>query len=367
MIGRRLHASTVFVLLFIAGAAAQAQSGAEALPPTSVVPDTVAAKLGGPRGWPVPDAVSVWPAEPRFGEVAALLLDFPRDVRGFEADSLMTDADWLEIAVDVTRGPWWRRWLGGDQAVQRLADGAPAPAAGAWRAVVPVRVYATGPAQVEWRGGPATGVFPVRGRLGATGETAEVRDPRGLGWYAGRLALLVLALAGAIALWLWLRRRLRRGAPAADRLLPAPGWMAAAIALWRLDQEDLPARGDGRVFLDRLAAILRAYLAARFYLPACESTAAELAAAIEGCGWPAAPLRDFVALIAAADGDRFAPGRIDSARCRVDLTRALVLISAVRIEPRYTPVPAALRVDAQAAWSGLCRRHLGESSGAVAA
>jgi hypothetical protein len=177
----------------------------------------------------------------------------------------------------------------------------------------------------------------------------------------------VFALAGAVALWLWLRRRLRRGTAVVDRPLPAPGWMPAAIALWRLDQEDLPARGNGRVFLDRLAAILRAYLAARFYLAACESTAAELAAAVDGSGWPSMPLRDFVALIAAADGDRFAPGRIEPARCRADLARAVALISAVRIDPRYTAVPAALRVDAEAAWSGLCRRHLGESSAEVAA
>ncbi len=194
-----------------------------------------------------------------------------------------------------------------------------------------------------------------------------VRDPRNLGWYAGRIGLTVLALAAGVALWLWLRRRLRSGAAAVDRPLPAPGWLAAAIALWRLDEEDLPARGEGRMFLDRLAAILRAYLAARFYLPACESTATELATAIEGSGWPAAPLRDFVALIAAADADRFAPGRIEPARCRADLARAVALISAVRIEPRYTPVAAALRVEAEAAWSGLCRRHLDVSPREVAA
>jgi hypothetical protein len=164
-----------------------------------------------------------------------------------------------------------------------------------------------------------------------------------------------------------LRRRLHRVGAPVDRPLPAPGWLAAAIALWRLDEADLPARGDGREFLDRLAVILRAYLAARFYLPACESTAAELRAAVADCGWPTPPLDDFVDLIAAADGDRYAPGRIDASRCRADLARAVALIAAVRCEPRYTPVPAALRSEAEAAWRGLCRRHLGESGGEVAA
>jgi hypothetical protein len=255
----------------------------------------------------------------------------------------------------------------GDRAPKHLADGAPSPAAGAWRTVVPIRLYATGPAQIVWRDGPGTGVFPVRGRLATTEKPAAVRDPRDLGWYAGRIILVLLALVGIAAGWWWLRRRLRRGAAIADRPLPAPDWMAAAIDLWRLEQEDLPARGEGRAFLDRLAAILRAYLAARFYLPACESTASELAAIIEDCGWPVAPLRDFVALIAAADGDRFAPGRIEPTRCRTDLTRAVALISAVRSEPRYTPVPAALRVEAEAAWNGLCRRHSSDLPGKVAA
>ncbi len=367
MTGRHVRVLLVCGLLCGAHAAALAQPGAASMPPASVVPDTVSAELGGPRHWPAPVAVSLWPAEPRFGEVAALLLDFPGEVRGFRADSLATAADWLEVVSPAADRPWWRRWGGGDDPAARIAAEATAPAAGTWRAAVPVRVYTTGPAQIVWRDGPGTGVFPVRGRLGATDESAAVRDPRGLGWYAGRVAFVVLALVATAVLALWLRRRLRRGATAVDRPLPVPGWLSAAIALWRLDQEDLPARGEGRAFLDRLAAILRAYVAARYHLPACESTATELLAAIEGSGWPETPLRDFVALIAAADADRFAPGRIEPARCRADLGRAVALIAAVRIEPRYTPVPAALKVEAEAAWQGLCRRHLGDAPREVAA
>jgi hypothetical protein len=356
-------------LCFLAAGVGGAQTfpAGMASPPAAATPDTVTAEVTGPADWPPPAAIGVWPAEPRFGEVAALWFDFPRAVATAGADSLRTAADWLEFTAKPGQGPWWRRWFSKRQEAARLADGAPALASGRFRVVVPVRVYAAGPARIAWRGGPQTDVFPVRGRLGTTKEPAGVRDPRGLGWYVGRILAGLLVLVALAALGLGIRRRWRGGPVAMDRPLPAPAWMAAAIALWRLDQDDLPARGEGREFLDRLAGILRAYLAARFYLPACESTAAELAAAIESSGWPVAPLREFVALIAGADGDRYAPGRIDAPRCRADLARAVALIAAVRVEARYTVVPAALRLDAEAAWGGLARRHLGETAREVAA
>jgi hypothetical protein len=45
----------------------------------------------------------------------------------------------------------------------------------------------------------------------------------------------------------------------------------------------------------------------------------------------------------------------------------VALIAAARIEPRYTPVPAAVRVEAEAAWNALRRRYLGASPREVAA
>lgn len=356
----------LFGLLWGADVAAQVLGPNAGAPVTAAAPDTVSADITAPAGWPVPAAAAVWPAEPRFGDPAALLFDFAGEAPAAGADSLTSSADWLEIRGGAGGQRGWRRWFTRRQTADDVASGAPPPAAGQSRLVVPVQIYATGPAQVGWRGGPRTVVFPVRSRLGDAKEAAPVREPRGLGWYVGRLVAAALALVALVVLLLWLRRRLR-GILAVDRPLPAPAWMAAALALWRLDQENLPAGGDGRVFLDRLAAILRAFVADRFHVPACELTAAELTVAAADCPWATGPLEDLVALIAAADGDRYAPTRVDASRCRADLARAVALIAAARVEATHTPVEAALRVEAAAAWDGLRRRHLHEGSGEVAA
>jgi len=143
--------------------------------------------------------------------------------------------------------------------------------------------------------------------------------------------------------------------------------MEAAVALWRLEGEDLPARGEGRRFLDRLAGILRAYLAGAYHLPACESTAGELAAAAARSGWPAEPLGGLVALVAAADRDRFAPAAVSPDRCTGDLARAVALVAAGHFAPRHSPVPAGLRAEAEDAWRQLCRRHRPSAPGEAAA
>ncbi len=331
-------------------------------PPDSAAapPDTAVATLSGPSAWGRPEAIRLWPTSSRFGAVSAVVLDFPQRVASFAADSLDLGAPWLVPATPQRSAdrPWWRRLLSHEPRVDGpdVSDLPPA-APGTWRTVVPARVYRTGPVRVAWAGGAIGEVVQVAGVLSDPSAVADIRDPRGLGWY--RLRMLVALLAALlIVLLVWrLRRRRRRAALPPDRPLVPPAWYAAAHALWGLDADDLPARGMGRDFLDRLAGILRAYLAGRFWLPAPELTAQEIAVAALESGWPKAWLRGFVTLIAAADADRYAPSPIDAARCRRDLTTALSLIAAVRIEARYTPVDVMVRTAGEEGWERLQEKY----------
>ncbi len=174
MTGRRFCALILGAVLLLAAGVALAQPGAATMPQASAAPDTVSAELGGPRGWPVPVAIRVWPAEPRFGEVAALLLDFPGEVRGLAADSLTTAADWLEIAATGGSRPWWRRWFGGGAAAETLTAGAPAAAAGTWRAVVAGACVCDGT-----RAGPVAGRAGDRRLSGAGTAGGDRRERHG--------------------------------------------------------------------------------------------------------------------------------------------------------------------------------------------
>lgn len=94
-------------------------------------------------------------------------------------------------------------------------------------------------------------------------------------WWAewvlpGLLALVVLAVV-AVLVW-WLRRR-RQGVgavEAAEEILPPDE--AALRSLERLAGEELIARGEFLVFYQRLDETLRAWLQARFDIPALERT-----------------------------------------------------------------------------------------------
>lgn len=93
-------------------------------------------------------------------------------------------------------------------------------------------------------------------------------------WWAdwlvpGGIALLLFALA-ALIIWL-LRRRKTRAAEVAAEVILEPD-EAALKALDRLEHDDLAAQGDFAAFYQRLDETLRAWLQARFDVPAMERT-----------------------------------------------------------------------------------------------
>jgi hypothetical protein len=229
------------------------------------------------------------------------------------------------------------------------------PADSGARVVGRVRAYRSGPLRLGWAGQPdlLSAVVSVRPRLAAAAPPAPVRDPRGLGWRGRRLALLALVAAGLVALLA--RRWRRRHAPAGpvDVPLPPPAYLTAARALRALLDEALPARGEGRRFLDRLAGEIRLYLRARYRVPAPTLTPDEIAQALTALGHELPLAVAGERLLRACDARRFAPGAATSAACQSLLAEAVALIAAGRVPARFTPVPAPLLSEGEAAWARL--------------
>ena len=325
----------MILLLLLAGGA-----GAQMPPPGAAPapPDTAVARFSWRGEGPEPGGLAVFPGQTVLGDIVVLALDLPADSVPAGADSLQVDVDWLEPApaVEVT-----------------LPEDFPAPR-GIWF-LAPFRIYRLGPWRPAWDDGPPGPLLAVSGRLEGAGDLVPVRDPRAL----GGLPLWVLVLAGGLlllaGLLLLVRRWRGRGrvAVAADRPLPPPAWMPAAVDLWNLEQTP----DHDRAFLDSLAAIVRRYLGGRYHLPAAEMTAAEISAAALHAGWPAVCLRSFARLLTTCDEARYAPAAVGGQRCRRDMQLAIDLIDGQRVEAVWSTVSATTRSDAAAAWQELRRRY----------
>jgi len=325
------------VLGLAAVAAAQTPAG---LPAASAAPDTAVVRLRWTGTGTAPRVVAVIPDTVAFGGVVAIVLEDDGGTEGQAPAALQVEAPWLEPAPDAI--------------VPELAN-LPAPRGA--RTVAPYRVYRVGPWRPAGDDGRLGPVVQTIGRLTDSTALAPVRDPRAVAGVPRWLVILGGALAlVALAGWLLRRRRRRRAGWAADLPLVPPAWIAAALALRDLDQA---ASGpvEGRRYLDQLAGIVRRYLLGRLLLPAEEMTAAELAEADRRGGWPPAQLRGFTRVVAACDEARYAPPAVSALQCRDRLAEVLDLIEAVRIMPVWSPVPAPLLADAEAAWRDLRARH----------
>jgi len=325
----------VILLLLLAGVAGAQMSPMGAAPAS---PDTAVAQFSWRDGGPEPGGLAVFPGQTQLGDVVVLVLDLPADSMPTGTDSLRVDVDWLEPAPTVQVA---------------LPEDFPAPR-GVWF-LAPFRIYRLGPWRPAWGDGPPGPLLAVSGRLEGAADLAPIRDPRALGGLPLWVLVLAVGLALLAGLLLLVRRWRGRGrvAVAADRPLPPPAWMPAAVALWNLEQTP----GHDRAFLDSLAAILRRYLGGRYHLPAQEMTAGEISVAVLRAGWPAARLRSFAKLLATCDEARYAPAAVGGQRCRQDMQQVIDLIDGERVEPVWSPVSASARTDAAAAWQELRRRY----------
>lgn len=338
----------LLALLLPALAAGQSQSPSLSGPaggqlpalPVPAEPDTVAARLVLPEGFPTPAALAFAPDTVTVGSLAELRLVYGRGEAPPDAAALLESAafsaDW--IGRDPGLGP---RVVPGDTLV------------------VPVRVTQIDPFAVQV-GDLTTPVVLVDLRTPDLQETAPIRDPRRWGWNLLTLvlgALLITALA-LLAWWAWTARRVA-GERLPDWPVPPPAWLPAALELADLHDERLADRGEARRHLDSLAGICRRYLAGRYRVGAVEMTAPEIAAACAGVGHASGQVGRFTRLLDLIDSSRYNPEALSPDACRQRSREFLLAVAEARIMPRFTPVPPELDVAARKAWTRL-EAELGE-------
>jgi hypothetical protein len=296
--------------------------------------------LGGvvfPEQWPLPAAVELHADTLFIGMPAELRLAFQPEAlarrlpAGAVADSL------AELGFDQ---PWFH-WDRERQAATVQGD----------TLVIPVAVYQINPFRLT-AGPVATPVKLVGLRAEGMDETADIRDPRRWGWNYWQLLLMALGLTllVVLAVWFWTARKV-----AAETLAqwqpPLPGWLDGSIELVSLLDRNLVQKGDGRLFLDVLAGICRRFLAVRFGVGAQEMTSAEIESACLARGFTRDQIIPFTAMLAEVDAVRFDPTPLSSRACLLLARRFAEGMAAVRIIPRFTPVPAADLLAGEKAWA----------------
>ncbi len=177
-------------------------------------------------------------------------------------------------------------------------------------------------------------VLPEKGDVQPKGFYGPVMlKPLWTEWLVAGLIALALAAVVVLAVWLIKRRRRRAPADTADEALGPDD--VALQALERLGQSGLVAQGQMLAFYLRLDEILRAWLEARFKLPAMNRTTMGLMYLLrvrrETDGWR----REFLDLLKAGDAVKFAGVVPDDATAYADLARAQEVVRAA------LPPPAA--------------------------
>ncbi len=327
-------------LLGALAASAPVMAGADGpLPVAAEAPaETVRVELAGPAGAPSPLAMRVAPDTVAMGGTVWIALDFPPGSAAPRPEQITASGrDLLLEPAD--------------------ADAAPvllsAAAGGRQRRLVSARMHALGPVRLAWQGSPGgpAAVAVVKPRLPADAGPAPLRRLVGLGWRWERLA--ALALLAALVLAVAARRGRRKQVGAADAALAPPAYLSAALALEELRALELPRKGEGRRFLDRLAGVGRVYLRNRFGLPAAEMTPAEIERKLRARGHAGEDAERWRDLLDACDARRYAPGQASAGDCDCLLAATVALMDVSRVPARFTPVPADLAVRGEMAWGRL--------------
>lgn len=289
-----------------------------------------------PEDFAVPTALHVSPDTVAFGGQAIVAVDFPTGTV-------------LPAVADLIFAPGL---VGLQPADKVLVPKETFPEAEGPRLLLSIRAYALGPVQVA-AGDLLSAPLIILGKVQDPAETAPVRGPRVWGMplflpVAIGLALLLLA---ALVWWLWRRRG--RLDPLAQWDVAQPAWLNAAVALEALLKSGRLDRGETRLFLDDLAAILRHFLTDRYRVPATGATGVDLQRACVRLGHAPDHPRTFARLMDAVDSLRYGPEAASDGDCRAAAGEFLLAVDAVRIVPRYTPVPPRRLLTAEQAWSRL--------------
>jgi hypothetical protein len=331
--------------------------------PASAVIDTALATLEFSASGPALVTIHTVQDTVLFGDVFHLILEIsgPRDGQAERIPEIrLTSGDEWLVPVSPEKPGLWDRALGREAGP--LPDMSSLPAVGEHtRLVRSFRVYRTNPFRVEI-GSLVSPVIQVKARVPGTDEMAGIRAPRPGEW--SPLMALGLLLFLFLVLWLaWmLWERARRGEDLADRDLPPPAWLAAAIELRDLLHGGSLSRGDSRIFLDGLAGITRRYVAGRYRIAAQEMTGREILAACSDLGHRSTQPGVFARMIDSVDLRRYNPEVSGAGWCRDQAVILYDQMAAVRILPRYSGVSADLLSQGDKAWSDL-KRELASGPG----
>jgi hypothetical protein len=329
--------------------------------PAPAVQDTALAVLEFPDPDLTPSGAHTVQDTVSFGGVFFVVLDYDELVEGQPEVRLASGEGWL-APLPVKKPRLWDRILGRNPRTQ--PDLSSLPTSGDQvRVVHSFRVFRTAPFQLQ-AGSFLSPVIHVQGLVEGNAEIADIRGPRQVGWspLVALGLLLLLFLVVLLARWLW--TRVRGGKDPADRELPLPAWLSAAVELQDLIQAGHLNRGDCRPFLDGLAGITRRFVAGRYRIPAQDMTGREITAACKALGHFAEPPQVLGRLIDVLDLHRYDPEMSNPGWCRDQAVQIFEQISTARIMPRFTEVPADLQRAGESAWAGL-KRELGAGSGHV--
>ncbi len=292
--------------------------------------------------WVTPDSLLL-------GDVLTVAVDVPSGHEDWPDSLLMAKQPWLE-AVPTDGDAIGVGIIDPASGTTPVGNMPPIPPGHVrlWRQF---RVYQLDPFKVRIQD-LSSRVITVQRRISDQDSMAPVRDPRPLGWSpASWVVGLVLVLVLLLLLWAFWRRRKKVEFQLPDRPLPLPAWLEAICRLEALWKSGCLERGEGRLFLDRLAGLTRIYLADRFGIGAKEMTAQEIVTACRDCAWDVEPVGSLATLMDACDRWRYQPMEPNSRDCRVAAWTFFRAMGTVRIMPEFTPVPADLTLQASGAWA----------------
>lgn len=317
--------------------------------PAPVVPDTVTIAITFADSLPQPRSVRVVQDTLDFGGLLHLVLDFPPDQKDGPDLQPQAEGDWL-VPEAVPKPGFWSRLLGKKPAppvdLSAVAD------SDGLSVVRSFRVYRRDPLRIRW-GQQVSPVLTVRGRTADAAQTATIRRPRALVWHPWQLLLLGLVLL-LLASWVfrWWRRR-QQPVALEHWPVPAPAWLATATGLQELLAENILARGDSRLFLDRLAFLARDFVARRYRVAARERTGGEIVQACTALGHDPGHPTGFARLIDLADRRRYDPQPPEASFCREQAVQFLGRIARVRLERHHIEVAPEHQLRADKAWTAL--------------
>ena len=317
--------------------------------PLPIVPDTVEIRITVPDSLPQPRAIRVVQDTVLFGGLLHLVLDYPPELSDELQGHPLSEGEWLVPEATAEPG-FWARLLGRE--AEPAVDLSALPATTDPRVLRSFRVYRRDPFQIRWRD-ELSPILTVSGQTADAEQTATIRRPRPLSWTPWQLLLAGLVLAGLGWLVWRLWRRRRGSAPLEHWPLPAPAWLATTTGLQALLADNVLARGDTGLFLDRLAFLARDYVANRYRVPARELTGREIIRACRALGHDLAHPTGFARLIDLADRERYNPEAPPASFCREQAVQLMGRLARVRLEHHHITVPPDQLLAAQKAWAEL--------------